>query len=79
VVVLDNGMGDHIVFKRLLPLIKNPKVYSCYPDIIPGDSIQSARNMFGDLDEWNIYKKMHEWQWDQSLESAYKKLYGVKS
>ena len=79
VVVLDNGMGDHIVFKRLLPLIKNPKVYSCYPDIIPGGSIQSARNMFRDLDEWNIYKKMHEWQWDQSLESAYKKLYGVKS
>ena len=79
VVVLDNGMGDHIVFKRLLPLIKNPKVYSCYPDIIPGASIQEARNLFGDLDEWNIYKKMHEWGWDQSLESAYKKLYGIKS
>jgi hypothetical protein len=79
IVVLDCGMGDHIVFKRVLPLLKNPLVFSCYPDIIPGHSIAEAKHAFGDIDAWNIYKKMHEWHWDQSLESAYRKLYGVKS
>jgi len=77
IVVLDCGMGDHIVFKHVLPHIKNPIVYSCYPEIIPGKSIQEARNMFGDIDGYNIYKKMDEWKWNQSLEKAYKKLYGV--
>lgn len=78
IVVLDNGMGDHIVFKRLLSLLHNPVVFSCYPEIIPGRSIQEARDLFADLDAWNIYKKMNEWKWDQSLESAYRKLYHVK-
>lgn len=77
IVVLDCGMGDHIVFKHVLPHIKNPIVYSCYPEIIPGKSIQEARNMFGDIDGYNIYKKMDEWKWNQSLEKAYRKLYGV--
>ena len=77
IVVLDCGMGDHIVFKHVLPYIKNPIVYSCYPEIISGKSIQEARNMFGDIDGYNIYKKMDEWKWNQSLEKAYRKLYGV--
>jgi hypothetical protein len=77
IVVLDCGMGDHIVFKHVLPHIKNPIVYSCYPEIIPGKSIQEAKNMFGDIDGYNIYKKMDEWKWNQSLEKAYRKLYGV--
>jgi hypothetical protein len=79
IVVLDSGMGDHIVFKRVLPLLKDPVVFSCYPDIIPGHSIAQARAEFGDTDAWNIYKKMHEWNWNQSLEHAYRKLYGVRS
>ncbi len=79
IVVLDNGMGDHIVFKRLLPQIDNALVFSCYPHIVPGRSIAEARELFGDLDAWNIYKKMYEWHWDQSLESAYKKLYRICS
>ena len=77
IVVLDCGMGDHVVFKHVLPLINNPIVYSCYPEIIPGKSIQEAKNMFGDIDGYNIYKKMDEWKWNQSLEKAYRKLYGV--
>lgn len=79
IVVLDCGMGDHIVFKRVLQNLKNPVVFSCYPDIIPGASIAQAKAEFGDIDAWNIYKKMHEWNWSTSLESAYCKLYGVKS
>jgi hypothetical protein len=77
VVVLDCGMGDHIVFKKVLADLKNPVVFSCYPDIIPGHSIAQAKAEFGDIDAWNIYKKMHEWNWSTSLESAYRKLYNV--
>jgi len=79
IVVLDCGMGDHVVFKRVIPLLKNPVVFSCYPDIIPGHSIAQAKHEFGDINAWNIYKKMHEWSWNQSLENAYRKLYGVCS
>jgi len=79
IVVLDNGMGDHVVFKSLLDHIRNPMVFSCYPDIVPGESIQKARDLFGDTDAWNIYKKMNQWKWNRSLQDAFKKMYGVKS
>ena len=78
IVVLDCGMGDHIVFKRVLPLIKNPIVFSCYPDIIPGRSISEAIHLYGDIGSYNVYRKMDEWNWKDSLENAFKKLYGVQ-
>lgn len=75
IVVLNCGMGDHIVFKHVLPYIKNPVVYTCYPDIIPGRPIAEAEAMYGSIDQWNIYKKMAEWKWTDSLEHAFRKLY----
>lgn len=75
IVVLDNGLGDHIVFKHVLPLIKDPVVFSCYNDIIPGRSIQEAKDMFGSIDHYNIYRKMDEWHWTGSLEDAFRKMY----
>lgn len=77
IVVLDCGMGDHIVFKHVLPHLKNPIIFSCYPDIIPGRSIQEAKDLFGDIDCYNVYKKMIDWNWNDSLENAFRKLYGV--
>jgi hypothetical protein len=77
VVVLDNGIGDHIVFKHVLPLLKNPVVFSCYPEVIPGRSIQEARDLFGSLDQWNIYRLMDKWDWADSLENAFRKMYKV--
>lgn len=78
IVVLDCGMGDHIVFKNVLKDIKNPVVFSCYPEIIPGRSIQEARDMFGDISHYNIYMHMDRWKWTDSIENAYRKLYGVE-
>lgn len=75
IVVLNNGMGDHVVFSKILPEIKNPVVFGCYPEIIPCKSIAEAQALFGDLDQWNIYKKMAEWNWTESIEKAYRKLY----
>lgn len=75
IVVLDCGMGDHIVFKKVLPEIKNPLIFSCYPEIVPGRSIADAHNLFGDLSHYSIYRKMDEWNWTKSLEEAFRKMY----
>jgi hypothetical protein len=58
-----------------LPSIPSAEVFTCYPEIIPGRSIAEAQALFGDLDQWNIYKKMAEWNWKGSLEDAFRKLY----
>jgi len=75
IVVLNSGMGDHLVFSTILPKIKNPWVYTCYPEIVQGHSIAEAQHLFGNIDQWNIYKKMDQWKWKGSLEDAYRKLY----
>ena len=73
--VLNSGLGDHIVFSHVLPSIANPLVFTCYPEIVQGKSIAEAQALFGDIDQWNIYKKMDQWNWKDSLEDAYRKLY----
>lgn len=75
IVILDCGMGDHIVFKRVLPYIKNPVVFSCYPEIVPGRSIAEAQALFGDIGNYNVYAHMDRWNWKGSLEDAFKKFY----
>jgi GT2 family glycosyltransferase len=75
IVVLNCGMGDHVVFSHVLPKIKNPVVFSCYPEIIPGRSIAEAIHLFGSVDHLNIYAKMDQWRWTESLEKAFEKLY----
>lgn len=76
VVVLDCGMGDHVVFKHVLKDIPDPVVFSSYPEIIPNSrSIAEAQELFGDISKYNIYMKMDLWKWSDSLENAYRKLY----
>lgn len=75
IVVLNNGLGDHIVFKHVLPDIKNAEVFGCYPEILPCRSIAEAQHLFGDLEMYNVYAKMAQWNWKGSLEDAYRKLY----
>ena len=79
IVVLDCGMGDHIVYNHVAKSIKNPEVFSCYPEIVPGRSIAEAIELFGDIDQFNVYKKMDQWNWKDSLENAFKKLYNVRN
>lgn len=75
IVVLNGGRGDHVVFSRVLPDVKNPLVFGCYPDIIPCRPLAQAIELFGDIDPYNIYAKMDQWRWTESLEKAYRKLY----
>ena len=75
IVVLNCGMGDHIVFKRVMADITNAEVFTCFPNIVTGRPISEAMSLFGDIDQWSIYKKMAEWKWADSLENAFRKLY----
>ena len=75
IVVLEGGMGDHVVFSKVLPDVKNPLVFTCYPEIVEGQSIAEAYRLFGGLDQFNVYKKMAQWHWKSSLEDAYRKMY----
>jgi GT2 family glycosyltransferase len=75
IVVLDCGMGDHIVFSHVLPNITNPEIFTCYPDIVPGRPIAEAYALFGNLEQYNIYRKMAELNWKGSLENAFRKMY----
>lgn len=75
IVVLNNGLGDHIVFKHVLPDVKNAEVFGCYPEILPCRSLAEAQHLFGDLEPYNVYAKMAQWKWTGTLEDAYRKLY----
>ena len=75
IVVLNAGLGDHLVFNHILPEIHNPIVFTCYPEIVEGRSIAEAEYLFGGIDQWNIYGKMDQWKWKGSLVDAYRKLY----
>jgi hypothetical protein len=58
-----------------LPSIPSPEIFTCYPEVVSGRSIAEAQHLFGSLDQWNIYAKMDQWKWTDSLENAYRKLY----
>lgn len=75
IVVLNCGLGDHVVFSHVLSSIPNAEVFTCYPEVVPGRSIAEAEYLFGDLGAYNVYQKMDQWKWKDSLESAYRKLY----
>lgn len=75
VCVLDCGMGDHLVFKSILSEIKNPVLFTCYPEILPGRSIAEAKQLFGNLESYNVYAKMDQWNWKGSLADAFRKMY----
>lgn len=78
VVVLDCGMGDHVVFSHVMEDLSPALVFTCYPEIVPGRSIAEAKQLLGDaFENYNIYRKMDEWNWKGSLEDAFRKLYGV--
>lgn len=86
-IVLDNGLGDHIVFNQVLPAIKQKHpgrkivVAACYPEVFAEDSdvvlasIGDAQAAFGDLDQWNIYRWMDMHQWKTSLQLAFEQMY----
>jgi len=89
-IVLDSGIGDHIIFKTIIPdlLEKYGKlvISCCYNDVfydIVGDnvrliSISDAKAILGDgVNNHNIYKYCWDNNWTGSFQDAYKKMYGL--
>jgi hypothetical protein len=89
-VVLDNGIGDHYVFKSLLPAYfeknkgKKHIFFVCYPEVfedvknIQLASIEDSKAIFGENnDNLNIYKFMVDHNWRRSLKEAFELMYGI--
>lgn len=80
-IVLDNGIGDHIVFKKLMPEIKREyELAVCYPFVFPDKkciSIAQAKELVGDISDYNLYAWMKKRDWKKSLTEAYRKFYKI--
>jgi len=86
VVVLDNGIGDHYEFLKILPKIreKNPgKTFilaTCFPEVFANEdviqiSIAEAKVRFNDLGKYDLYKFMADNKWRNSVGEAYLRMY----
>jgi glycosyltransferase involved in cell wall biosynthesis len=80
-VVLDNGMGDHVVFKKVLPDLKKKHskvtIACCFPELFEGEdviSIADAKKLVN-MDSYSLYKNMWDWNHTGTLEDAYRRLY----
>jgi glycosyltransferase involved in cell wall biosynthesis len=80
-VVLDSGIGDHIVFKKYLPELKKRYdevvIACCYPFVFEGEktmSIADAKQLTP-IDHYNVYRFMIEKNWKEDMLSAYKAMY----
>jgi len=85
IAVLDCGKGDHVVFKSLIPELKNKykklTIACCFPDVfhdvegIELISIADANRILGQTDTHNIYRHMIDLNHKGQLRDAYKSLY----
>lgn len=85
--VLDCGLGDHIMFRAILPeyLEKNAGkkviVAACYPEVFEAFpqvtlvSIGDAKAAFGALDAWDMYRWCEERFWKKSFVDALRMRY----
>jgi hypothetical protein len=81
-VVLNNGIGDHLVFKKdILPKLKaihkNIVLSVCTPELFPDEktiSIADAQRITN-TDKYDIYRLGVDTNWKGSLSSLYEKMY----
>jgi hypothetical protein len=90
-IVLDCGMGDHIMFKMILPEVKEKYkdkklvIGVCYPEIFEDDtdiklisiteSKEECCKINKNMDNFNIYKFCVDKNWKRSMVDAFRKLY----
>jgi glycosyltransferase involved in cell wall biosynthesis len=86
-IVLDCGLGDHIVFREILPEIKAAfpthrlVIAACYPEVFVDDnveliSIAEAKWFLGKkIEDYSIYKFGYARNWSLPLVEAFRKLY----
>lgn len=86
-VVLNSGLGDHFMFKSILPELieKNPGkriiIANCYPEIfkdvkgVTMASIGDALAAFGNLDPWDAYREGEIRGWKKSFPDLLRAMY----
>jgi len=86
-IVLDNGLGDHICFRSILPEIREKYpghiivISCCYPEVFEDDkdiriiTIADAQIMGKRMDDYNLYKFMWDRNWKRSLADAFREMY----
>ncbi len=85
--VIDAGIGDHFIFKNLIPDLKEKYgerlvIACCYPAVFEDTgvnliSIQEAKNILNNIDQYNIYKYCGERNWTKHILDGYREMYGV--
>jgi hypothetical protein len=87
--VLDSGVGDHFMFKTLLPEVRKKHagkkliVASCYPHVFDDEldveliSIDEAKKRLGNIDPFTPYKIGARTGYGCHLIDLYKKVYGL--
>ena len=84
IVHLNCGLGDHIVFKGILPELRKRyskfRVACCYPEALkdePDCELMSIAegNKITDPDRHHVYKRMGELKWDKPLADAFRLIY----
>lgn len=75
--VLNNGIGDHYMFRQVITPEKDAIIACCYPDVFPEYkciSIADAMNMVN-IEDYNIYKWCGERNWKGHLQEAFIEMY----
>ena len=85
-IFLNNGLGDHLVFKQLIPELQAKfnriVIACCYPEVfedctnVETMSIAEANTMVGDGFRFDIYRWMAENDWHGPLVDIYRRIYG---
>lgn len=84
-VVLDCGLGDHWAFKNILPEMREKyqslTIAACFPDVFWDEpdinliSIADAKQMYGDITPWQVYKLLWDTPEKIHLIDAFRKMY----
>lgn len=75
--VLNNGLGDHFMFRQVIIPEKDSIIACCYPDVFPEYntiSISEAMKIVN-IEDYNVYKWCGEHNWKGHLKDAFLKLY----
>ena len=77
---LDNGIGDHIIFKSLLPKLhkkyKTIKIACCYPSLFDEETMSILEgSKLVNPDRFNLYKFMIDHDWKTEMKYAMERMY----
>ena len=82
IVVLNNGLGDHIMFKKVMDEVGADVICCCYLEVFDGFkgeliSIKEGVSRWGDLSKYSIYGWCQRNNYNDSFYKAYKLMYGT--